>query len=412
MLKVKQLLLFIYAFYIIYLPSIQFINPMLKQSLFIVIFAFINLLFLNKHIISFLNKAKHFKLIIIYILLFMYILFLNISNTNIRFSFIELWPILQSIIQIINYIALVIWFFKLNKNQLNNFYNFLLAVGLFQSFLIFLMVLIPPFKEVANLLYTQGEELPAFISNILSERIFGVASDYTVVLPFVQVLFAILSLYLFSKNNNIKYFIISLILAISSILNGRTAFYVYIFIFGIYLIYFLANKISLKRIIILVSTAIIIFLALVIMSNLLPNRFLAISSGIEDIFVFIKTGETRDDIANLTSDTVIIPSVFTIIFGTGHRVFGKNGLEKFGFATDIGYYNDIYQGGLIYISLLYSTIIKFMLKNRDDLFFTLTLLLCLSAANYKATILHSTIVYILYLLCFAKSYLKELESGK
>lgn len=48
--------------------------------------------------------------------------------------------------------------------------------------------------------------------------------------------------------------------------------------------------------------------------------------------------------------------------GEGYRVYGEFGLLHGKIPSDIGFVNDMFMGGILYIVLLYGAIIRFVLK--------------------------------------------------
>ena len=111
-----------------------------------------------------------------------------------------------------------------------------------------------------------------------------------------------------------------------------------------------------------------------------------------------------------------------IIFGEGYRVYTSDtvpeNINSEDFIADIGYINDLYMGGLIYITFLYLSIVLFtcigMNKEKDkkiNKIIYFIMLLMIFICNIKGEIFRSTIildlvVYMKLILCNA-NFLKR-----
>lgn len=333
-----------------------------------------------------------FNFFLVFLLLFLQLFFINLYANFGPFDFTNLWPLVQTVIQSINFISLIFVFEKMYKNEGDiSFIDFLIRIGLAQAILSFAMVISPSFKEVANLLYTQGTPLPSFISNITNERIYGIGSDYTVMLPFIQALLAVLSTHLFFRMLEQKYILYSLILISSSFLNNRTGFYIYLVVFFIYIVHFLIGKLSLKKILIFFTILMSIISGLLITITLFPDRFETLFDGVKDLIaLFLGGASTDEDLIALTSTHVVFPTGINLLIGTGHKIYGRFGIALFGYGSDIGYINDIFKGGIIYMVILYFTIFRYIYKYLNDRFLSIIIIIFLLIANYKATVLSAS----------------------
>ena len=89
----------------------------------------------------------------------------------------------------------------------------------------------------------------------------------------------------------------------------------------------------------------------------MPETYVWLTNGFNDVINFFRYGEKEGNIGIL-SNYVLFPEGMDLIFGTGIRLYGNSlGLPH----SDIGYINDIYMGGIVYISILYIGILIFLI---------------------------------------------------
>lgn len=396
--KINKIILFLYTFFVIYLPDFSVYFPFLPNTSILVFFlATLNLVLLNKHILWVIKKNEIYA---IFIVLFILIIQLTITNLG-DFDLGNLWPLGLFIVQIINYLSLVIWFYKLyHPENVYSLLKYLVFIGMIQFFIILFMQLQPDLKNIAVTLYGGKEGVPERLRYLLSYRIYGIASSYTFMLPLIQTFFSVIALYLYSEGKGFFYFITSVLLIYSSIVNGRTGMYIYIIIMIIYFLKQSLQKFNLKILIFSFGTLIIFVISVLFILNFYPDRFAWITEGIEEIILLFFAGETSQNtnVGRLIGEHLVFPKGFDIIFGLGKNIFSGITYRNNYIHSDIGYINDLFRGGIIYIFLLYPTILSFFNKYCTKPFLKTSLVLFFVIANYKGEITGGTPIILLILL--------------
>ncbi|AEA00864.1 hypothetical protein HMPREF9243_0865 [Aerococcus sp. Group 1] len=350
-----------------------------------------NIILLNRKLLSFVKKMKVEHLFISFIALAAYISIVNYLNGFYIFDYVSNIVMCYNLI---NYISLFIWYEKVYQN--NKFLEYIIFIGLTQAVISSLMVLIPGFKEFANMLYIEGENPSLNLLGITNHRIYGIGSGYTVALPFIQSFMGILSLYIVDKNMNMKYLFYSLFLAWSSLLNNRTGFIIYVVVLLIFVLKKLFNRISLNAL--LMTFLILSLLILVPRFFQDSDKFQWLTTSIDDVFSYILHGDRSEYTQSLTQDFLKFPQGLSMIFGTGHRAFGEKARYFLGFNSDIGYVNDLFKGGLIYVIILYSTLFINLFRRVSNRFLLVSITIFLILANYKGEIINGSAVMMLAII--------------
>lgn len=263
------------------------------------------------------------------------------------------------LVQILH-VIIIIEILKANGYKRYDMLQFLLNLGLIQGIICIIMIVIPEFRDLALSLYYLGREENIFISRM---RIYGISGDYTYFTPiFHGTLATIASILAVLKDY--KYLIYLPFLLISILLNGR--FGLAVFILGTisaYLAIFIRRPIKIiKYILILI---IIIMLGLLLIMKISPFTYSWILGGFQDTIDLIFYKELEGNYDVLLNSHLFFPESWGIIFGEGHRVYSVEGKMRGYNSSDIGYINDMFMGGLIYLTILYGSIFRFLLRKRN-----------------------------------------------
>ena len=133
--------------------------------------------------------------------------------------------------------------------------------------------------------------------------------------------------------------------------------------------------------------------------NLIKNYYLPtylwITQSFTEVFAWIKGGENQGTIDTL-SKMLLFPNGWGMVFGEGFRLYGNS----MGYIhSDIGYVNDMFMGGLIYCTILYITIFRYLadFKSRTMIMshkflLSFMFILSLSIANYKGEALRGGLI--------------------
>jgi len=248
-------------------------------------------------------------------------------------------------------------------------------------------------------------------SQLSAFRWYGVSSKLGYTMPATQAFLCVLTIYL-AINYSKKYLLISPILLFSAIINARIS--VVIFLIGILLIMielFRKKQMRIFRNFLLVFFIIIIIgiVGLNLLSTFNYNTYEWFTSGITGLFGNNDTavygiGNYFTDLNNYSLPN----SSIQFFFGTGNYANGSNQLK---FSSDIGYINDIWLGGIIYLILITGLFIYMSYKLRaykqKDVFFLFIsnfFILSFLVLNIKGYVFSinefSTLFFVFYLYIF------------
>lgn len=230
------------------------------------------------------------------------------------------------------------------------YFEFIIHVGLVQVFFALLTFFSPSIKMILAQLflrYGYGE----VVNSLVKVRFFGVAAGLTYATPVFQGILSIISLYL-GLTYKRKYLLFVPLFVFSAIINARISIIV-IFIGGFLLV--TMSKLSIKskvRLSLIIGMLILIIaLFLPFLTTLSPSTFIWIESGMDEILQFIG-GKAVGYFSYIVDKNIYeIPRGLNLIWGTGKFVMASSE----GFSSDIGYINDLWFGGIVYMLFLYGT---------------------------------------------------------
>lgn len=402
------------TFYFIYTPEFFLsINVPIRSQM--ITYSFVGYIGIKILIHKIFNRKIHFKwnknlsILFIGIVLSAIYFFIIAFGKGYETRFLQNTYILFQVIVIL-YLISRLELLGLNRNEkIVFFYN----VTLIQGIIVISMLVIPQLKKVALNLYYLGTNENVFISAM---RIFGISGDYTFFTPIFHGMMIIIAIYLvlFEKQKKFLFYIPFLVL--STILNGRTG--LLIAVIGILLVslWFLVSKIEKIFIttLLMVTSFLIIYFLIILVSKLSPETYNWLISSFNDVKSLLIEGDKVGTISVLSS-MVIFPEGWGLLLGEGFRLYrNNNGIIH----SDIGYINDLFMGGIVYTSILYSTILIYIFRFENKItvitnriLFSLILLMTIVIANYKGEASRSGLVLlgiiIMKVLIDDKSDLKE-----
>lgn len=208
----------------------------------------------------------------------------------------------------------------------------------------------------------------------------------------------ILSICLLNLRKSLLYAIPILPLFISILFNARIGFAVVIITL---ILMFVNKRLNFKAI---VGTAVVSLIAFQIYntSNFVNQNDSGLEWGLsffEDTFDFIKGESSGSNYDVLSDDMLFFPTnVINIIIGEGRLVFG---LDSGG--SDIGYVNQIFAGGILYLLFLLLFLFylyrKYKIFSNDKLFFSI-LFLSLIVVNIKGNAFYVSVGFTRFIMLF------------
>lgn len=323
------------------------------------------------------------------------------AGTNIR--------IMQNLFVLIQvfHILIIIDFMKLIGFNKDDMIKVLFNLALFQGIITIIMLLFPATKNIALSLYYLGREENIYISRM---RIYGISGDYTFFTPIYHSILASLVFY-YSIFKDRKYMLYLLFILLVILLNGRFGLLIFMLSPVLTALYFTSKgKISFKMMNLSIMTVILFVVGIMLLSVISPYTYNWIMGGFKDTINWIIYSEKTGNYAALAGSHLSLPQGKGLLFGEGYRLFDSLARE-FGYNhSDIGYVNDMFMGGIIYISILYGSIIRFLLRkipyncfeSKEDhvlqSLISVHLVLGLLIANYKGEVMRGGAVILVAIL--------------
>nr|WP_231103691.1 polysaccharide polymerase [Lactiplantibacillus pentosus] len=336
----------------------------------------------------------------------MKIFVIGISLSIVYFAFRALLAandprIIQNTAIIINVVALVLWlevlrkYFQMTADQVLGWLLWLVVI----QCLFALTMLASSGLRAAILARTAA----GIIENqfVYGERLYGISSDYTFFTPIYHSIIGLIAIYL-GMNVNKKYYWFLPFCVLIIVLNGRTGLVTLVFGFVLMLIKRMATSFQgLMQGTVIIATSIgFVILGLSFLQVIQPGTYTWIVSGFEDTLALVFEGNKQGNYEQLTDSFLLFPTgVWSWLFGYGVRVYGGNASNIWFGTSDIGYINDLFMGGLVYMGILYSTIVahliscqrKVEVKVGGSMLFV-AFFVVLIIANYKGEVARSGIV--------------------
>ena len=360
-------------------------------------------------------KRTFFSFLFLFIYLFIFVFALN----NESFSS-ALFPVFY-LIDVLPFSVVIVKKYQRNKTLTYfNLFEIIIFCGLIQAACSITAFLIPAVQEFfIDRLVAYGYSTN--FSRFSSYRLFGFSTGLTFIMPVIQSVIAVLSIFCSNIKHKRRYILYSLFLLLSAIINARVS----IVVFGIGIIFFILfakTKIS-KKLFTCAFLAILgltfVFVVLPFVEKVSPSTYQWFISGTEEIQSFASRDISGGYFAYVFNpDRYVLPNGSKgLLFGTGHNIMG--GYELYGVYSDIGFINDIWLGGIIYVLFLYLFITFMALKlfkySKEPLikFFSLFMIGCYIVLNFKGIIFSmnglTNLLVIVYLLNCAqyKSFKKK-----
>lgn len=277
------------------------------------------------------------------------------------------------------------------------FWDAILLVGFIASLFSCVALFVPSFNEFlrAIQLKLEGGET----ENQLDFRFYGLAINLSSGYGYVQGLLASLSLLLLDRRH-LRYAVYFITLTLSVLVNARTGIFP-IVITVIYLIGKSIVKFKIGQFIkVLIGSIAAIYLVVLII-NLLPNVKEFIDDFFDQLFMMFLAEDSNLGNSAYVDRFKLPGTIGGLIFGEGYSLYGLDNKWE---ASDIGFVNQIFTGGLVFAgSLLVYEIIVYMkiMKRSKEYVFSTIFFLSMLVFNYKGMNFYAGGAYIkLYMLYY------------
>lgn len=398
----SHMFIFMFIFIFIYSPRLIFkYDPIIILTVLSIMNIFI---FYKQNIVNIILNKKIFTFIVGILITIVY-LSARISSS---YNFILIYRIIVILVQVLPCSIYLCLYLKKNNYTFEKVCDLLIKVSFFQSIISILMFVNSSFRGlILNLLIKNGlfnfmldKNIFEYIAN---RRIYGITTSYTFSMPVLQGFIAVIALIMGIKYS-IKYFLYIPFILFSAAVNARTGLLVFVVIGLISLILFKENnvkkfmKISIMGLIMVVGFN--IFSSL-IQGNSIETYKWIIDAKKETIDLILGKQGSKLSTYKVLEDMFFLPEGTELIFGTGFDVFDLKS-STYGKTSDIGYVNDIFIGGLIFVIIFYGTIIKLGLslldKNSFEKKISILMVLTLLLINIKGAIISKNEFLNVYIL--------------
>lgn len=401
--KLKKYLLYLYIFYVIYTPVLVN-SPVFDKYFLLYVLMLLMLtpyvLRRDKSLLEILGNRNVIFLMTAILLSSIYFTIIQFTSNIDIDNFMDLRLIQNNVINVLIIHAAII-IDKLRKRGFSKrgAFELLLKIGALQGIVCLLGLFFPLFKEMAIFLYGIAGGANPFV---IESRIYGISSDYTFGTPIYHGLLAGLAVYEAIKNRLNRYYFYTILILISTFLNGRTGIVIFLLVATLSVVYLYAKKQEKKKIItVLGSIGVIIIVMINCLQYISPNTYKFVDSFIDDTKSLIFHQELTGNYKVLIEDSLRFPENEDFIFGAGFRVYDAEAEQRAGFRSDIGFVNDMYMGGVIFTLLLYLGSVYFLVHDsRDSKFLFLVIIIAIALANFKGEIFRSSIF--MFLIIYVK----------
>ncbi|MCK3941611.1 hypothetical protein HCC47_01870 [Streptococcus suis] len=400
----KRLILLILTFSIIYNPPLFGIYLADFCAIFSLVFLFLKTVTGNKVI----NKKIFFNLILPIFLILLYLLIVITFNYQ---SITNLGTHLNILFKLIP-TAIVI---SILAKTSDGVVEILFISGIIQSFLAGFSYFFPQLQQffISQLLLAGQSQI---VSALSGHRMYGWAGNLTYSTPIVQIMILFLGL---SSNKYKKLSLfLSPIFVFSSIINARTG--IVVLLIGI-LCYSLINYKKIIGILFINLSILSMYFVLYQPSFILSLHSINptinwIYAGMKEIVLFFYGQEVGYFGYVTSAQRTVLPDGISQIFGQGTRLMGNTTLNMAG--TDIGYINDIWLGGYIYLICIFIIVILnlvrgYLLSENRNLMYTLFVFFTLIFVNVKGYIFsYNAVMNFLVILLISLYYFNPLTQSK
>lgn len=384
-----RLPLYVYMFYVIYSP------PIFGEAVWvkIVIFTVMPVVLILHHSLGrdssalrILVKRPVASLIVAALVGSFYVALIILQSGIAVTSFDDVRIVQNSMIVLVlmNVVVIVVALARTGHDK-REMFGVALWMGAAQGVFALLGLAVPAVRDISRALYQASGGTNSWV---LQDRIFGFSSDFTYATQIYHAILAGCALYFMIKEKRRTYLVPIFLIMTTSLLNGRTGLLAFIVmavivLAGVYLKRFNVFSLTLGiGVLFLVGS-----FALSLLETYSPATHRELTRFFDDTEGLILRNERNGNYSVLVPELLRIPEGDGFLFGTGIHLYDQGE----GIRTDIGFTNDLFAGGLIYIAILYTAFVVFLWRSfatERALFFGL--LAAFVIANLKGEFFRST----------------------
>lgn len=392
---ISTILLLIFTFIYLYTPPLT-ILPVQIDVLIYLIFGFMALKKSCNPIYA-LRVVGIRPAFNVMIVLFIISVFWTIFAPPRNIGFMDLKPIsiIRLMVEVLFFPFVLVYFCKKKGFCQKQMIYALIYLAILQAYISVLMIFSPTVKDFITtyiISFTGNSKLAA--DSLLNTRVFGIASEYLFAMPIFQSMMACVYVSV-HKKKSFFFYINMFCLICSAIFCARTS----IFVFVGYLIYYNAKNIKTH----FFST--FFYVTVIAIASWYAFHYLLSVDNILAIKHFNKAFTGEYDLSTFVDHHLFFPDdIVTWIMGDGtYKLFARRN-------SDLGYVNDIFYGGLVFLLLemsslyiLYKRSLKAnVLTNVLPFMFLILLVLHYKGNTYSANNFMKGIFLLYYITFFVK----------
>lgn len=355
--KVKKLFPQKYdPFIVLYFFSLLYYPPLFSTNLLHIV-SIIGVIYIicNKKVIYRFEVNEFKRIIGDFLLIVVYLLFVSVVSHS-DFSLVITY--LRIIIEIIPSCYALVCMCEKRDYKKYDFLNLLLITAMLQGIFSVIIFVVPNAQTIVlEKAITYGFDAEKYIG-FLNRRYFGLSYNLVTYTPVVQGCCFILGLQL-ALNRKSSYYLMLPFILFSAIINSRSSF-VIIGIGMVLLLLYNFRKVVVLRFITAFIILILFFNQILIkIKEIAPATYSWMTNGINGIYLFLGGHGRTDYFVSLTNWTSKLPKGIEFILGIGEMTILGN---RYNVATDIGYINYLWMGGIIFLFLINWIFIKMIWK--------------------------------------------------
>lgn len=275
------------------------------------------------------------------------------SNGNLQ---VLLWPFYY-LLDVFPFGICLIIVARKKKISQDDFFSLFLAVSFVQALLAIAAFISPIIQGIfLSMLGNYGYE--EYFLNFGNVRLFGLSGNLTFSTPILQSVASLVAINKSQEKGRLSYLLVALLLLLSAIINARIS--IIVFLLGL-IVLLITNRKTLvnNSVVIKISIGAILLFVFVVpfIAKNASTTYEWIRSGVFEIVAFLNGDRATGYFAYISHEQNY-PIPKNIITGEGHGIVGNIGYAAYGVKSDIGYINDLWRGGILYMTILYSWFFK------------------------------------------------------
>jgi len=366
---ILEILSFVYCFFLMYFPDFSKFIKIDGVAVYVVLTLVMLVVLLPEFKKKQLLKIKLKNPLTVFVVmngLFSIYYMIRTLIAGTAFSDWRALRIIQNLFPILQLFGCLLLYKALNKMGLNNDekMDFIFKVAVIQSLIALSALFIPFTKSISlDMFYKGNSNQNIYISN---GRLFGFCNgNFTYDFQVATSLIALTALNRALNTKKKKYYLISIIILIASILNGRTGTLIYLVgAMGLIIRLFIIKGKIMQFAAIVGAFCLVLPIVSSALSTLSPNTYKLFSHAIDDFGAYREGNRKGTETEQLVNGIRLPEREAELLFGAGYRIYARGGLNYgYDYSSDIGYVNDIFMAGIFFALTIYYAYVNLAIKS-------------------------------------------------